>query len=109
VEELVELAGGIPIFPELRDAGLAKQRIVDPADVVKRAPDLILASWCGRKVKKELIRARPGFSDLPAVVHGRIHEIPSSIILQPGPAALTEGLAAVRKHVESAAQSMAAG
>ncbi|MFO0692410.1 MAG: cobalamin-binding protein [Polyangiales bacterium] len=106
VEELIELAGGEPIFPELRNAGLAKERIVSPDEVVRRAPDLILASWCGRKVQKPKIRERPGFSTIPAVVNDRIHEIPSSQILQPGPAALTDGLAAIRRHVEAAARAL---
>jgi len=92
VEELVELAGGDPIFPELRHAKLAKNRIVQPDEVVRRAPDVIIASWCGKAVKKEKIASRPGWDALPAVQSGRIYEIKSAFILQPGPASLTEGV-----------------
>jgi iron complex transport system substrate-binding protein len=92
VEELIEIAGGEPVFPELRHARLAKDRIVQPEDVVRRAPDIIVASWCGKAVKKEKIAARAGWDVLPAVQAGRIHEIKSAFILQPGPASLTEGV-----------------
>ena len=92
VEELVEVAGGDPIFPELRHAKLAKDRIVQPDDVVRRAPDVIIASWCGKAVRKERIASRAGWDALPAVQAGRIHEIKSALILQPGPAALTDGV-----------------
>jgi len=92
VEELVELAGGDPIFPELRRAGKAKDRVVDPATVVARDPDVILASWCGKKVKKEQICARTGWERISAVRNGHVYEIPSTCILQPGPASLTEGV-----------------
>jgi iron complex transport system substrate-binding protein len=92
VEELVEIAGGEPVFPELRHEQGAKGRIVDPAQVARRQPDVVIASWCGRKVDKEKIRARPGWPDTPAVRRGEIHEIKSAVILQPGPAALTEGV-----------------
>jgi iron complex transport system substrate-binding protein len=92
VEELVEIAGGDPIFPELRHAKLGKDRIVPPEEVVRRNPDVIVASWCGKAVRKEKIIARPGWDDVAAVRHGRIHEIKSAFILQPGPASLTEGL-----------------
>ena len=92
VEELIEIAGGEPIFPELRHARLAKDRIVQPEEVVRRAPDVIVASWCGKAVKKEKIASRAGWDVLPAVQAGRIHEIKSAFILQPGPASLTEGV-----------------
>jgi iron complex transport system substrate-binding protein len=92
VEELIEIAGGEPIFPELRHARLAKDRIVQPEEVVRRAPDVIVASWCGKAVKKERIAARAGWDAMPAVRAGRIHEIKSALILQPGPAALTDGV-----------------
>jgi iron complex transport system substrate-binding protein len=92
VEELVEIAGGAPIFPELAGAGLAKDRIVDPAEVARRDPQVILASWCGKKVKKETIRSRPGWDATSAVRDDRIFEIKSTYILQPGPAALTDGV-----------------
>jgi iron complex transport system substrate-binding protein len=92
VEELIEIAGGEPIFPELRHAKLAKDRIVQPEEVVRRAPDVIVASWCGKAVKKEKIASRAGWDAMPAVRAGRIHEIKSALILQPGPAALTDGV-----------------
>lgn len=92
VEELIEIAGGDPIFPELRHAKLAKDRIVEPNEVVRRVPDVIVASWCGKAVKKGTITSRSGWDALPAVQSGRIHEIKSAYILQPGPASLTEGV-----------------
>lgn len=91
-EELVEIAGGEPIFPELRNGSKAQDRVVDPAIVVQRDPDVILASWCGMKVNKDLIAARPGWSQIAAVRNGHIYEIKSAYILQPGPASLTEGV-----------------
>ena len=92
VEELVEIAGGDPIFPELRGAALGKDRIVDPAVVVERDPDVIVASWCGKAMRKRTIVERPGWDRTSAVRHDRIHEIKSTYILQPGPASLTEGV-----------------
>ena len=92
VEELIDIAGGDPIFPELRHAKLAKDRVVQPDEVVRRAPDVIIASWCGKAVRKERIASRAGWDALPAVQAGRIHEIKSALILQPGPASLTDGL-----------------
>jgi iron complex transport system substrate-binding protein len=92
VEELVEIAGGEPIFPEIRSMRLAKDRIVRADQVIERRPDVVLASWCGKKVKKSVIASRPGWNALPAVIEDRIYDIPSTYILQPGPAALTEGV-----------------
>jgi iron complex transport system substrate-binding protein len=92
VEELIEIAGGTPIFPELRDASLGKDRIVQPEEVVRRRPDVIIASWCGKAVRPERIAARSGWSDVPAVRDRHIYEIKSAYILQPGPAAVTDGL-----------------
>ena len=92
VEELIEIAGGGPIFPELRHAKLAKDRIVRSDEVVSRRPDVIIASWCGKAVHKQKIAARAGWDALAAVQAGRIYEIKSALILQPGPAALTEGI-----------------
>jgi iron complex transport system substrate-binding protein len=100
VEELIETAGGDPIFPELRHARLGKDRIVQPDEVVRRNPDVIIASWCGKAVKKEKIAARPGWETLPAVQAGRIYEIKSAYILQPGPASLTEGLRQLHQIIE---------
>ena len=93
VEELVEIAGGEPVFPDLRHASLAKHRIVDPSRVRDAKPDVIFASWCGKKVRTATITARPGWSDVPAVKDGHIYEIKSTYILQPGPASLTDGVA----------------
>jgi iron complex transport system substrate-binding protein len=92
VDELIEVAGGTPLFSHLRSAALAKDRIVLPALVRDAQPDVILASWCGKKVRKATIADRPGWSTLPAVRDHRIFEIKSTYILQPGPAALTEGV-----------------
>ena len=92
VEELVTIAGADPIFPELSGASLAKDRIVDPAEVVRRDPEVIFASWCGLRVKPAAIAARPGWANISAVRDGRIHEIKSTLILQPGPASLTDGV-----------------
>ena len=92
VEELVEIAGGDPIFPELRDKKLGKDRIVTPEAVIGRAPDVIVASWCGKAVRVPKITSRPGWDEVPAVRNGHIYEIKSSYILQPGPAALTDGV-----------------
>ena len=105
VEELVEIAGGEPVFPELRDAKLGKERIVDPGDVVRRAPDAIVASWCGKPVRKERIRARAGWLDVPAVQRNQIYEIKSALILQPGPAALTDGLRQLQAAIAAAAEA----
>jgi iron complex transport system substrate-binding protein len=92
VEELIEIAGGTPLYPELREGKAAKDRIVDPADAAARDPEVIIASWCGRAVKKSLIRERPGWKDVSAVRQGHIYEVKSTYILQPGPASLTEGV-----------------
>jgi iron complex transport system substrate-binding protein len=92
VEELVEIAGGDPIFPELRDKSLARDRIVDPAAVAARNPDVIVASWCGKKMREQTIVERPGWDRVNAVRDGRIFEIKSTYILQPGPASLTDGV-----------------
>jgi iron complex transport system substrate-binding protein len=92
VEELIEIAGGEPVFPELRNCGAAKDRIVDPQSVIGRDPEIIIASWCGMKVNRDFICGRPGWAAISAVRDGRVFEIKSSYILQPGPAALTEGV-----------------
>jgi iron complex transport system substrate-binding protein len=92
VDELIEIAGGDSVFPELRQHQSAKDRIVNPAAVVSRDPQVIIGSWCGRQVKKDLIRAREGWTNISAVRDDQLYEIKSAYILQPGPAALTEGL-----------------
>jgi iron complex transport system substrate-binding protein len=102
VDELVEIAGGDPIFPELRDKRLGKERIVDPAAVVERNPDVIVASWCGKAMKKRTIVERAGWDAINAVRNDRIYEIKSSYILQPGPASLTEGLSRLQAILSAA-------
>ncbi len=92
VEELVEVAGGTPIFPELRTAGLGRDRIVSAERVIAAAPEVYIGSWCGKPVKKDKVRAREGWAGVPFVVDDRIYEVKSTYILQPGPAALTEGV-----------------
>lgn len=103
VEELVEIAGGDPIFPELDRASLAKDRIVTGEQVIARAPDAIIGSWCGKPVRPARIAARPGWQDVPAVRHGHIYEVKSTYILQPGPAALTEGVRQLHDIIRIAA------
>ncbi len=96
VSELIEIAGGEDCFPEFRSGSLAKDRIIaDPQEVVRRAPDVIVGSWCGRKFRPERVVARPGWDEIPAVADGQVHEVKSALILQPGPAALTDGVAAL--------------
>jgi iron complex transport system substrate-binding protein len=95
VSELIEIAGGLDVFSPLRSRRAAKDRIVTSDAVIVAAPDLILASWCGKKVVPDKIRQRPGWEAIPAVRDGRIVEIKSPLILQPGPAALTDGLDAI--------------
>jgi len=92
VEELVAIAGGDPVFPDLAHAALARERIVDAAEVLRRDPEVVFASWCGKKVRKATIRSRPGWDAVSAVRDRRIFEIKSTYILQPGPACLTEGV-----------------
>jgi iron complex transport system substrate-binding protein len=92
VEELVAIAGGEPIFPELAGARLGRQRIVDPTEAARRDPEVIFASWCGKRVNAARIRSRPGWDATTAVRENRIFEIKSTYILQPGPASLTDGV-----------------
>jgi iron complex transport system substrate-binding protein len=93
VSELITIAGGEDVFRELSLSQAAGGRTVkDPHEVVRRAPDVILGSWCGKKFRPERVAARPGWSAIPAVQRGELHEIKSSEILQPGPAALTDGV-----------------
>jgi iron complex transport system substrate-binding protein len=104
VSELIDAAGGIDIFADRAVAKLAKDRIVTAADVIRQAPDIIIGSWCGKKFRPEKVAARPGFDRIPAVARGAIHEIKSPLILQPGPAALTDGLAALQTIIGGAPQ-----
>lgn len=95
VSELIAIAGGEDVFADRGQQQGAKARILEPTEVVAAAPDVILASWCGKKVRPERIAARPGWTRIPAVASGRIVEIKSPLILQPGPAALTDGFDAI--------------
>ena len=92
VDELIEIAGGDSVFPELRQHQGAKDRIMNPVNVITRDPQVIIASWCGRQVKKDLIRQRNSWEKISAVRDNHLYEIKSAYILQPGPAALTEGV-----------------
>ncbi|MEX1108032.1 MAG: cobalamin-binding protein [Dongiaceae bacterium] len=93
VSELVEIAGGVDIFADRSAQKSAKDRVVTAADVIARAPDIIIGSWCGKKFRPEKVVARSGFDAIPAVRQNALHEVKSTLILQPGPAALTDGLA----------------
>jgi len=100
VSELVGIAGGDDVFPERAQASLGRDRIIaDPQEVVARAPDIIIGSWCGKKFRPERVAARNGWHAVPAVHDGELHEIKSPLILQPGPAALTDGLDALHKII----------
>ena len=105
VDELIEVAGGQPLFPHLRSASLAKDRIVQAAEVRAANPDVIVASWCGKAMKKRTIVERPGWTEINAVRHDHIYEIKSTYILQPGPASLTEGVARLHECIARAAGS----
>jgi iron complex transport system substrate-binding protein len=107
VAELVELAGGEDCFPELSGQGLGRNRIIaDPGEVVRRGPDIVLGSWCGKKFQPAEVAARPGWAQVPAVRDGFVREIKSALILQPGPAALTDGVRAVQAVIEEWAARM---
>ncbi|MDH5834695.1 cobalamin-binding protein [Luteimonas kalidii] len=106
VAELVRIAGGDDVFPELSAEPLARARILaDGAPVIARAPDIILGSWCGKKFRPEAVAARPGWDAIPAVRDGELHEIRSPLILQPGPAALTDGVQAIATIIRRWAQT----
>jgi len=95
VSELIEIAGGKDVFAGRSHGKLAKERFVTSEEVVAAQPEVIVGSWCGKPVDKDAIRRRPGWDALPAVRDGAIHEIASELILQPGPACLTDGLDAL--------------
>ncbi|HOZ24299.1 MAG TPA: cobalamin-binding protein [Thermomonas sp.] len=102
VAELVRIAGGDDIFPERALEPLAKARILEDADeVVRRAPDIILGSWCGKKFRPEKVAARPGWDTIPAVRDGQLFEVKSPLILQPGPAALTDGVGGIARIIRA--------
>ena len=100
VSELISLAGGDDCFPELAKMPMGKDRIIaDDQMIVERAPDIIIGSWCGKKFRAEKICQRPGWQDVPAVKNNQLFEIKSADILQPGPAALTDGVAQLHQIV----------
>jgi iron complex transport system substrate-binding protein len=99
VSELIDVAGGSDIFPELRACPDAGGRTVSLDEVVRREPEVIIGSWCGKKVRFETIRKRPGWDRIPAIRRDKIYEIKSALILQPGPAALTDGLAKLHQII----------
>lgn len=101
VSELVEAVGGADIFAELSSGRSARERIVTVEEVARRAPEVIIGSWCGKKFRPEKVAARPGFADVPAVRNGALYEVKSPLILQPGPAALTDGLAALERIIRA--------
>ena len=106
--ELIGIAGGEDCFPDLSVRPGAKDRIIaDPIEVVRRAPDVLIASWCGKKFNRRRVIERTGWQDIAAVRHGRLFEIKSCDILQPGPAALSDGLRQLREIIARCAQEMA--
>jgi iron complex transport system substrate-binding protein len=105
VSELIEAAGGIDVFADRARCKSAKDRIVTAADIIEREPDIIVGSWCGKKFRPERVAKRLGFDRVPAVRRGALHEIKSPLILQPGPAALTDGLAALQAIIGAAKRS----
>ena len=108
VSELIGIAGGDDIFPELASQSLGKHRIIaDGAEIVRRNPDIIIGSWCGKKFRPENVVARPGWSEVAAVKTGQLFEIKSPDILQPGPAALTDGLAQLQRIITNWHQNVA--
>ena len=100
VSELVGIAGGVDVFPELALQSMGKDRIIaDGEQIVQRAPDIIVGSWCGKKFRPEKVAARPGWEHVPAVQHKQLFEIKSADILQPGPAALTDGVGQLHRII----------
>ena len=105
VSELIAAAGGIEVFPQLAARKNAKDRIVSAAEVIQAKPDIIIGSWCGKKFVPARVTARPGFGQVPAVASGWLREVKSPLILQPGPAALTDGLDALAGIISGWAES----
>lgn len=101
VSELIEICGGELCFPELSDKSLGKDRILSPDLVIERNPDIIIGSWCGKKFKPEKVKARKGWENINAVKNNQLYEIKSEIILQPGPACLTDGIKEIQKIYQS--------
>ncbi|MFO1493042.1 MAG: ABC transporter substrate-binding protein [Lysobacterales bacterium] len=103
--ELIRIAGGEDVFPARAAAALARDRILaDPNEVIAAAPELILGSWCGKKFQPARVQARPGWAAIPAVQRGALHEIKSAVILQPGPAAILDGLPLLSRHIAAVAR-----
>lgn len=103
VDELIEIAGGVTLFPDLRREPLAKDRVVQADRVALLNPDVVLASWCGKAVRKRTIVKRAGWADTSALRHGHVYEVKSTYILQPGPASLTEGVRQLHALIARAA------
>jgi iron complex transport system substrate-binding protein len=108
VSELIEAAGGIDVLPEIAMRKNAKDRIVTAEQVIAARPDIIIGSWCGKKFAPDKVKARPGFAAVPAVATGFLREIKSTLILQPGPAALTDGLDALTRIIHEWVESQEA-
>jgi iron complex transport system substrate-binding protein len=100
VSELIEVAGGVDIFDDRASGKSAKDRVVTMEEIIGREPEVIIGSWCGKKFRPEKVAARPGFAQLPAIRNGALREIKSTLILQPGPAALTDGLRALQNAIQ---------
>lgn len=100
VTELIEMTGGIDCFPEHKNKPIARDRIVkDPKEIISRNPDIIIGSWCGRKFRPDRVRTRPGWSEIAAIRNNQLFEVDSAIILQPGPAALTDGVKELKRII----------
>jgi iron complex transport system substrate-binding protein len=99
VSELIEIAGGRDVFAELRDRPNASGRVVEPAEVVRRDPQIILASWCGKPVERDAIAARPGWEQVTAVRERQIHELEGADVLSPGPS-LMVGLRRIHEIIQ---------
>jgi iron complex transport system substrate-binding protein len=107
VSELIHIAGGEDCFADLAAAQAAGGRIIaDPGEVVRRAPELIIGSWCGKRFRPEQVCRRPGWAGIPAVRDGRVFEIKSPDILSPGPAALSDGLRQLHARIAACAQAL---
>jgi len=108
VAELVRIAGGDDIFPERAAKSLARDRILaDDVETIARAPQIVFGSWCGKKFRPDTVAARAGWADVPAVRDGQLFEIKSPIILQPGPAALTDGVREIARHIHAWSRAQA--
>jgi iron complex transport system substrate-binding protein len=92
ITELIEIAGGQNIFADRAAGRASRKRFVSSVEVIKRQPDIYISCWCGKPLDRQTVLERPGFSDIPAIANGRIYEMDPAVILQPGPACLTDGL-----------------